>query len=152
METERRLSRSPVYQQARQLAGVEGLDGNAIEQAADKATEALLSKPEKALQQGMALAQESLVFFSRIDAIAKALPLHPSLDSQSLGKAFDRLVAQKAIIPVTSGKGAAQQHYVMTSTWEMEKQILTTILAGKGTQTPLMESVPDAVLEGLTEG
>ncbi|MEX6281294.1 hypothetical protein [Providencia hangzhouensis] len=80
------------------------------------------------------------------------MPLHTALDSQSLGKAFDRLVAQKAIIPVTSGKGAAQQHYVTASTWEMEKQILTTILAGKGTQTPLMESVPDAVLEGLTEG
>lgn len=62
METERRLSRSPVYQQARQLAGVEGQDAKAIEQAADKATEALLSKPEKALQQGMALAQESQVF------------------------------------------------------------------------------------------
>ncbi|WP_336845283.1 AAA family ATPase [Providencia rettgeri] len=152
METERRLSSSPVYQQARQLAGVEGLDSKAIEQAADKATEALLSKPEKALQQGMELAQESQVFFSRIDAIAKALPLHTALDSQSLGKAFDRLVAQKAIIPVTSGKGAAQQHYVTAGTWEMEKQILTTILAGKGTQTPLMGSVPDAVLEGLTEG
>lgn len=124
METERRLSRSPVYQQALLLAGVEGLYGKAIEQAADKATEALLSKPEKALQQGMTLAQESQVFFSRIDAIAKALPLHNSLDSQSLGKAFDRLVAQKAIIPVTSGKGAAQQHYVTASTWEMEKQIL----------------------------
>ena len=53
---------------------------------------------------------------------------------------------------MTSGKGAAQQHYVAASTWEMEKQILTTILAGKGTQTPLMESVPDTVLEGLTEG
>ncbi|WP_283126903.1 hypothetical protein, partial [Providencia stuartii] len=26
-------------------------------------------------------------------------------------------------------KGAAQQHYVTASTWEMEKQILTTILA-----------------------
>ncbi|MFS4414399.1 AAA family ATPase [Providencia sp. T47] len=34
----------------------------------------------------------------------------------------------------------------------MEKQILTTILAGKGTQTPLMESVPEVVLAGLTEG
>ncbi|EOE5320724.1 conjugative transfer relaxase/helicase TraI [Providencia rettgeri] len=152
METERRLSRSPVYQQARQLAGVEGLDSKAIEQAADKATEALLSKPEKALQQGMALAQESQVFFSRIDAIAKALPLHNSLDSQSLGKAFDRLVAQKTIIPVTSGKGAAQQHYVTASTWEMEKQILTTILAGKDTQAPLMASVPEAQLNGLTSG
>ncbi|MEX6205017.1 conjugative transfer relaxase/helicase TraI domain-containing protein, partial [Providencia hangzhouensis] len=119
---------------------------------ADKATEALLSKPEKALQQGMALAQESQVFFSRIDAIAKALPLHNSLDSQSLGKAFDRLVAQKTIIPVTSGKGAAQQHYVTASTWEMEKQILTTILAGKGTQAPLMASVPEAQLNGLTSG
>ncbi|MCX9097495.1 conjugative transfer relaxase/helicase TraI [Providencia rettgeri] len=152
METERRLSRSPIYQQARQLAGVDGLDGKAIEQAADKATEALLSKPEKALQQGMALAQGSQVFFSRIDAIAKALPLHNSLDSQSLGKAFDRLVAQKAIIPVTSGKGAAQQRYVAASTWEMEKQILTTILAGKDTQTPLMASVPEAQLNGLTSG
>ncbi|MEY0536075.1 conjugative transfer relaxase/helicase TraI [Providencia rettgeri] len=152
METERRLSRSPVYQQARQLAGVEGLDAKAIEQAADKATEALLSTPEKALQQGMVLAQESQVFFSRIDAIAKALPLHNSLDSQSLGKAFDRLVAQKAIIPVTSGKGAAQQHYVTASTWEMEKQILTTILAGKGTQRALMEQAPEAQLAGLTSG
>lgn len=152
LETERRLSRSPVFQQARQLAGVEGLDAKAIEQAADNAAHALWSKPEKALQQGMALAQESQVFFSRIDAIAKALPLHPSLDSQSLGKAFDRLVAQKAIIPVTNGKGAAQQHYVAASTWEMEKQILTTILAGKGSLTPLMASVPEAQLNGLTLG
>lgn len=152
MDTERRLSRSPVYQQARRLAGVEGQDVNAIEQAADKATKALWSKPEKALQQGIELAQESQVFFSRIDAIAKALPLHPSLDSQSLGKAFDRLVAHKAIIPVTNGKGAVQQHYVAASTWEMEKQILTTILAGKGSQTPLMASVPEAQLNGLTLG
>ncbi|WP_407902036.1 conjugative transfer relaxase/helicase TraI [Providencia rustigianii] len=152
MDTERRLSRSPVYQQARQLAGVEGRDVNAIEHTADKATKALWSKPEKALQQGMALAQESQVFFSRIDAIAKTLPLHPSIDSQSVRKAFDRLVAQKAIIPVTRGKGAAQQHYVTASTWEMEKQILTTILAGKGTQPPLMASVPEAHLNGLTAG
>ncbi|MEX9216960.1 conjugative transfer relaxase/helicase TraI domain-containing protein [Providencia rettgeri] len=152
METERRLSRSPVYQQARQLAGVEGLDAKAIEQAADKATEALLSTPEKALQQGMVLAQESQVFFSRIDAIAKSLPLHPSLNSQSVGKAFDRLVEEKAILPVTSGKGAAQQHYVTASTWEMEKQILTTILAGKGTQSALMEQAPEAQLAGLTSG
>ncbi|WP_336845135.1 AAA family ATPase [Providencia rettgeri] len=115
-------------------------------------TQVETTKPEKALQQGMALAQESKVFFSRIDAIAKALPLHNSLDSQSLGKAFDRLVAQKAIIPVTSGKGAAQQHYVTASTWEMEKQILTTILAGKDTQTPLMASVPEGQLNGLTSG
>ncbi|ETS99316.1 MULTISPECIES: conjugative transfer relaxase/helicase TraI [Providencia] len=152
METERRLSRSPVYQQARQLVGVEGQDAKAIEQAADNAAHALWSKPEKALQQGMGLAQESQVFFSRIDAIAKALPLHASLDSQSVGNAFDRLVSQKAIIPVSSGKGAAQQHYVAASTWEMEKQILTTILAGKGTQTPLMASVPEAQLDGLTSG
>lgn len=152
METERRMARSPVYQQARQLAGVVGADAQSIDLASDKAAKALWSVPEKALQQGMVLAQESQVFFSRIDAIAKTLPLHPTLDSQSVGKAFDRLVGEKAIIPVTSGKGAAQSHYVTASTWEMEKQILTTILAGKGTQTPLMESVPEALLDGLTEG
>lgn len=34
----------------------------------------------------------------------------------------------------------------------MEKQILTTILAGKDTQVPLMASVPEAQLNGLTSG
>lgn len=133
------MASSPVYQQARQLARVEGTDAKSIEVASDKAAKALWAVPEKAVQQGIVLAQESQVFFSRVDAIASTLPLHNTLSSQSVGRAFDKLVTQKTIIPVTSGKGLTEDQFVSASIWEMEKQIITTILQGKNTQTPLME-------------
>ena len=41
---------------------------------------------------------------------------------------------------------------VSRSTWEMEKAILRVVEEGKGTQQPLLEQVPEAVLNGLTDG
>lgn len=41
---------------------------------------------------------------------------------------------------------------IARSTWEMEKAILRTVEEGKNTQLPLLDQVPDVVLNGLTEG
>lgn len=41
---------------------------------------------------------------------------------------------------------------IARSTWEMEKAILRTVDEGKNTQLPLLDQVPDVVLNGLTEG
>ena len=151
-ETARRLTRSPVYQQAMAMVGVDGNTPEAVQVASERANQALWSVPEKALHQGIELAQQSQVFFAKAAVAANTLPLHPSLTQDSINKTFRAFEQAGKVIPVKTDEGLGKQWYVTASTWEMEKQLLTTVLHGKGTQTPFMPDLPTAFTTGLTDG
>lgn len=87
--------------------------------------------------------------FTAIDVVAKTEPLHPSLTPESIRLQLGKMAAAGELIPVP---GSGKNEYVTAAAWETEKQIISTVLHGKETQTPYFGDVPADTLTGLTPG
>ncbi|MGW6225440.1 hypothetical protein ACWF8U_36920, partial [Streptomyces olivaceus] len=80
--------------------------------ALDTRRDALMSVTEKAVRQAVGLTQGSNVFFNRMDVLANALPLHPSLGKETVDRELRRQIRTGELIPVPGEQGAALQRYV----------------------------------------
>ena len=87
------------------------------------------------------------VVFSELKLAEAASEYHPDL--VAVGNEIAGMVKGGELLRV-SVRGEPQ--LIARSTWEMEKAILRTVEAGKNTQQPLLDNVPQAVLNGLTSG
>ncbi|OAT35007.1 TraI family DNA-nicking and unwinding protein [Enterobacter soli ATCC BAA-2102] len=87
------------------------------------------------------------VVFSELKLAAQAEKYHPDLDS--VGHEISAMIKTGELLQVSAG---GEPMLVARATWEMEKAILRVVSEGKNTQQPLLEQVPDAVLNGLTGG
>jgi len=87
------------------------------------------------------------VVFSELKLAEAASEYHPDL--VAVGTEIAGMVKGGELLRV-SVRGEPQ--LIARSTWEMEKAILRTVEAGKNTQQPLLDNVPQAVLNGLTSG
>lgn len=87
------------------------------------------------------------VVFSELKLAAQAEKYHPDLDS--VGHEIGAMIKTGELLQVSAG---GEPMLVARATWEMEKAILRVVSEGKNTQQPLLEQVPDAVLDGLTGG
>ncbi|MEQ4763435.1 MobF family relaxase, partial [Klebsiella aerogenes] len=151
-EAERRLSRSPLYRTA--LSQVNPQNGK-LADAMSAAQDALMRPAEKAVRQAVTLTQGSEVVFSRPDALANALPLHPSLRQDDVDRELARQVQAGELIPVPGPKGIAQQLYVTAASYEAEKRIIRLVVEGLETQSPLLsqsDQTHPALFAGLTAG
>ncbi|ELH8609678.1 hypothetical protein Q8V93_003397 [Enterobacter asburiae] len=101
--------------------------------ALDTRRDALMSVTEKAVRQAVSLTQGSNVFFNRMDVLANALPLHPSLGKEAVDRELRRQIRTGELIPVPGVQGAALQRYVTAETYEAEKRIIRLVAEGLGT-------------------
>lgn len=151
-KTEEKLSRqsawSVVTAQVKEAAGKDSL-GDAL--AHQKAA---LHTPE---QQAIHLAIPSLesngLAFTRPQLMAAAKDF--AQDRLSLVAIEDEITRQTrsgALISVPVSQGNGLQQLVSRQSYNAEKSIIRHVLEGKDAVTPLMGSVPDAQLAGLTDG
>ncbi|EPS0558324.1 MobF family relaxase [Enterobacter roggenkampii] len=120
--------------------------------ALDTRRDALMSVTEKAVRQAISLTQGSNVFFNRMDVLANALPLHPSLGKEAVDRELRRQICTGELIPVPGAQGAALQRYVTAETYEAEKRIIRLVAEGLGTQPPLIAPGTVTLPAGLTDG
>ncbi|WP_058914209.1 conjugative transfer relaxase/helicase TraI [Entomohabitans teleogrylli] len=148
-DAEVKLAKSPLYRPV--LSQVNPQRG-ALPEALDAARDSLMTVEEKSVRQAIAVTQGSEVVFSRLDVMASALPMHPSLTRESVDQELNRQIQQGELIPVPGMKGQVQQQYVTATTLETETRILRMVAEGKNTQSPLMADVDPGIFSGLTEG
>lgn len=120
--------------------------------ALDTRRDALMSVTEKAVRQAVSLTQGSNVFFNRMDVLANALPLHPSLGKEAVDRELRRQIRTGELIPVPGAQGAALQRYVTAETYEAEKRIIRLVAEGLGTQPPLIAPGTVTLPAELTDG
>ena len=120
--------------------------------ALDTRRDALMSVTEKAVRQAVSLTQGSNVFFNRMDVLANALPLHPSLGKEAVDRELRRQIRTGELIPVPGAQGAALQRYVTAETYEAEKRIIRLVAEGLGTQPSLIAPGTVTLPAGLTDG
>jgi hypothetical protein len=87
------------------------------------------------------------VVFSELKLATQTEKYHPDLDS--VGHEIGAMIKAGELLQVSAG---GEPMLVARATWEMEKAILRVVSEGKNTQQPLLEQIPDAVLNGLTGG
>ncbi|HHH1368320.1 TPA: conjugative transfer relaxase/helicase TraI [Yersinia enterocolitica] len=148
-EAQVRLSSSPLYRPA--LSQVNP-DNQPLPSALDKARDNLLSVVEKSVRQAISVTQGSEVTFSRLSVMANALPVHASMTPALVNTEIDRQIKSGELLPVDTPKGKVSHLYVTAASYEMEKQILRVILAGKNNVAPLMPAADSTLLAGLTSG
>lgn len=127
-------------------------DGDELAVSLDTRRDALMSVTEKAVGQAVSLTQGSNVFFNRMDVLANALPLHPSLGREAVDRELRLQIRTGELIPVPGSQGAALQRYVTAKTYEAEKSIIRLVAEGLGTQPPLIAPGTVTLPAGLTDG
>lgn len=94
-----------------------------------------------------AINDQRTVVISELKLATEAQKYHPDLEA--IGNEIGAMIKNGELLSVSAG---GEPVLVSRSTWEMEKAILRVVEEGKGTQQPLLEQVPEAVLNGLTDG
>ncbi|MCM7828785.1 MobF family relaxase [Enterobacter roggenkampii] len=94
-----------------------------------------------------AINDQRTVVISELKLATEAQKYHPDLEA--IGNEIGAMIKNGELLSVSAG---GEPVLVSRSTWEMEKAILSVVEEGKGTQQPLLEQVPEAVLNGLTDG
>lgn len=146
-EAHTRLSRSPLYRQAREQVSP---DGRPLATAMQQARDSLMPVPEKAVRQAIAVVQGSEVVFSRLDVAQVALKMHPEMTLLKVSTAFRALVSSGEMLAVPGDKSGTR--FVPAESYMQEKAIIRTLAEGKSTQTALMPGADPVLFQGLTPG
>lgn len=148
-DARRRLSR---FSGPRTVLSQVKQNGDELATALNTRRDALMSVTEKAVRQAVSLTQGSNVSFNRMDVLANALPLHPSLRKEVVDRELRRQIRTGELIPVPGAQGAALQRYVTAETYEAEKRIIRLVAEGLCTQSPLIAPGTVILPAGLTDG
>lgn len=134
-----RVENSPV-QLVRKVSGEQDISG-----AIDSLQRGL--KTDAALAVHRAIADQQSVTFNALSLAEAASRFHGNL--ADIDREISAMTRSGELIRVP---GQTMPLLVARATWEMEKAIIGVIADGKGNQTPLMEKVDPALLDGLTPG
>ncbi len=93
-----------------------------------------------------AINDQRTVVISELKLATEAQKYHPDLEA--IGNEIGAMIKNGELLSVSAG----ESRYWFPGPREMEKAILRVVEEGKGTQQPLLEQVPEAVLNGLTDG
>ena len=106
---------------------------------------AVMSEAKRAVNRTVAQMQSVTVPAVRLAAMAAEF----MQDSAALRAEITRQVKAGELIEVPV---RGEMHYVPQATWALEKTMIREVENGKGAVTPLMATVPPALLAGLTQG
>lgn len=130
---------SPV-QLVRTLSGQDNVS-SAVETLQDSV------RTEAGLAVWRAVNDQRTVAFSPLELAKDAVKYHPDLDA--IGLEIGSMLKTGELLQVSL---SGEPRLVARSTWEMEKAILRVVEQGKNTQLPLLDHVPESVMNGLTDG
>ncbi|MBK0079761.1 conjugative relaxase [Kosakonia sp. S58] len=133
------------------------VDNSPVQLVTTLSGEADISSAVRTLQAGVlsdaalavrrAVADQQSVTLNELKLAEAATAFHPGLTEVT--REISAMIKNGDLIRVPN---KTEPLLVARATWEMEKTIISAIVAGKGTQAPLMEQVDNALLDGLTQG
>lgn len=146
-----RLAGNPNFRlasgQVKAQAGESNLDAAML-----KNRDALHTPVAQSVALGLSRAQSNNIAFSKANLIAASLGWAPDVTVSQVSGEVDRQVKNGDLISLAPVAGAGSGLIVPRVTYEMEKSIIRTVAEGKDAVAPLMETVPDKYLSGLTGG
>lgn len=117
-----------------------------------KNRDALRTPVEQSVALGLSRAQSNNIAFSKANLISASLGWSPDVTVSQASAEIDRQVKNGDLISLGPVAGAGSGLVVPRVTYEMEKSIIRTVAEGKNAVAPLMDTVPDKYLAGLTGG
>lgn len=148
---EKRLGSNPNFrvasEQVKGAAGERNLDAAML-----KNRDSLNTPVEQSVMLGLSRAQSHNIAFSKANLISASLGWSPDVTVSQASAEIDRQVKNGDLISLSPVAGAGSGLIVPRVTYEMEKSIIRTVAEGKGAVAPLMDTVPEKYLAGLTGG
>jgi conjugative transfer relaxase protein TraI len=148
---EKRLGSNPNFrvasEQVKGVAGERNLDAAML-----KNRDSLNTPVEQSVMLGLSRAQSHNIAFSKANLISASLGWSPDVTVSEASAEIDRQVKNGDLISLSPVAGAGSGLIVPRVTYEMEKSIIRTVAEGKGAVAPLMDTVPEKYLAGLTGG
>jgi len=142
---EAKLARSPAVRvisaQVEAATGAKGVDA-----ALDAARELPRTPAAQAVYLALSQVQHEKTAFQAPELLSAALSINSAVSIPAIQSEINRQVKDGELIRLEAGL------MLPKSTFETEKAILRHIAEGKGSVTPLMASVPEQYLTGLTAG
>ncbi|WP_159282615.1 conjugative transfer relaxase/helicase TraI, partial [Rahnella variigena] len=148
---EKRLVSNPNFrvasEQVKEVAGERNLDAAML-----KNRDSLNTPVAQSVMLGLSQAQSHNIAFSKANLISASLGWSPDVTVSEASAEIDRQVKSGDLISLSPVAGAGSGLIVPRVTYEMEKSIIRTVAEGKGAVAPLMDTVPEKYLAGLTGG
>lgn len=148
---ERRMASNPNFRlastQVKTQAGVSNLNDAML-----KNRDALLTPVAQSVALGLSRAQSRSIAFSKARLMEASLGWSPQVTVSQVGSEIDRQVKTGELVSPTPVDGAGCGLLVPRITYEMEKSIIQAVAEGKKAVAPLMDTVPNKYLSGLTRG
>jgi len=148
---ETRLAGNPNFRLASEQVKAQAGESN-LDAAMLKNLDALHTPVAQSVALGLSRAQSNNIAFSKANLIAASLGWAPDVTVSQVSGEVDRQVKNGDLINLDPVAGAGSGLIVPRVTYEMEKSIIRTVAEGKTAVAPLMETVPEKYLSGLTGG
>jgi len=148
---EKRLASNPNFRLASEQVKAQAGEAN-LDAAMLKNRDALLTPVTQSVALGLSRAQSHSIAFSKAKLMEASLGWSPEVSVSQVGGEIDRQVKSGELISLSPMAGAGSGLLVPRATYEMEKSIIRTVAEGKNAVAPLMNTVPDKTLSGLTGG
>lgn len=148
---EKRLISNPNFrvasEQVKGVAGERNLDAAML-----KNRDSLNTPVAQSVALGLSRAQSQSIAFSKANLISASLGWSSDVTVSEASAEIDRQVKNGDLISLSPVAGAGSGLIVPRVTYEMEKSIIRSVAEGKNAVTPLMDTVPEKYLAGLTGG
>lgn len=151
VRAEKRLASNPNFRVASEQVKAQAGEAN-LDAAMRKNRDALHTPVAQSVALGLSRAQSQNIAFSKAKLISASLGWSPDVRVSQVGAEIDRQIKDGALIRLSPVAGAGSGLIVPRVTYEMEKSIIRTVAEGKNAVAPLMDTVPDKYLSGLTGG
>ncbi|MFW7208747.1 conjugative transfer relaxase/helicase TraI [Enterobacter sp. BNK-13] len=149
VQAEKRVLASPVVRLASERV-MDSTDAADLSGAIGARREQLMSPAEQAVSLAVPLSQNGKIQLSRVSLLSHALA--SGVPFADVSAEIERQTDNGTLVHLPVVSGAGTDLLVPRAAYEMEKTIIRTIAEGKEAVAPLMAEVPEAVLNGLTQG
>ncbi|QLK63909.1 conjugative transfer relaxase/helicase TraI (plasmid) [Enterobacteriaceae bacterium Kacie_13] len=148
---EKRLASNPNFRLASEQVKAQAGEAN-LDAAMLKNRDALHTPVAQAVALGLSRAQSQSIAFSKATLMSASLGWSTDVTVSQVGAEIDRQIKGGALISLSPVAGVGSGLVVPRVTYEMEKSIIRTVAEGKNAVAPLMDTVPEKYLDGLTGG
>ncbi|PAU99449.1 conjugative transfer relaxase/helicase TraI [Arsenophonus sp. ENCA] len=151
-KTAQKLAKNPHYQttieQVNALSGEQNLD-----KAIAKQKNQLFTPTQQAISLAIPQLEQKNITFTQAQLLATALNAgDKTLSQQAIEQEIDAQIKNQHLMKLPIVEGFGTNLLINKASFETEKQIIQHIAEGKSALSPLMSTVPDSALNGLTPG